>query len=499
MKKTVSINLNSFMYNIDEDAYQILSDYLGQLKSHFSNQAEGEEIIRDIEARMAEIFNMKIGPNKQVITIEDVQEVIGILGDIGDITGETEEDQKRTGKSSEEDKTDKKLYRNTDESMIGGVCAGLSEYTGISTMAWRIIFLVLLFAGQIGLIAYIILWIVVPEAKTTAQKIEMKGGKINLSNIEKRVKQEYEEVKKNFDRKENNKFAEFFENLGKAILSVIEVIGTILAKAFGVVFLLIGAALITAITIGLLQVNDSELVHSGNLIQMVWLPGLLEFITTPDTAWFMSLCVFFVVLIPIIAIIHWGVVLLFDVKSHKSIGTGLFIAWLMAILFTVAGGIHLGLGFKEEEEKSQTLIIPAGTENTYYLKVNPDYADFRYPSDKDIDDLEELELFLGEHFILNDGERLQMLTDIDIEYTNDSSAVMEVIYQSRGKSNAVARENLEKIVYRYRNDTAMVELSPYFQIEGRKYAGQEVKVDVRLPRGSKLVVDPALQELVDRW
>jgi phage shock protein PspC (stress-responsive transcriptional regulator) len=178
MKKTISINLNSFIFNIDEDAYNMLNVYLGKLEEHFLKQEEGAEIVKDIESRIAEIFSMKIKDNKQVININDVEEVINILGNVEDITGD--ESEQAEEEKSKETKKSKKLYRDSETKILGGVCGGLAEFTGVSIVFWRIIFLVFLFVSQIGIIAYLILWIAVPEARTTAQKIEMKGGKITL-------------------------------------------------------------------------------------------------------------------------------------------------------------------------------------------------------------------------------------------------------------------------------------------------------------------------------
>lgn len=196
MKKTFSVNLGNRVYNIDEDAYLMLSAYLERIEGHFSDLKEREDIINDIELRISELFLERLGVNKQVVTLVDVNEVIRIMGDPHEISGSEEEPRSTWERTS----GTKRIYRDPDDRMIGGVCAGLAGYTNIDPVIMRLIFVVLLFMG-IGALAYIILWIVVPEARTTAQKLEMRGDSVNASNIGNFFKDEFESVKKSFRRR----------------------------------------------------------------------------------------------------------------------------------------------------------------------------------------------------------------------------------------------------------------------------------------------------------
>ena len=196
MKKTFSVNLGNRVYNIDEDAYLKLNAYLERIESHFSDLKEREDIINDIELRISELFSERLGVNKQVITLADVDEVIRIMGDPHEISGSEEE----PGGTWERSSGSKRIYRDPDDRMISGVCGGLAAYTNIDPVIMRLIFVVLLFMG-IGALVYIILWIVVPEARTTAQKLEMRGDSVNASNIGNFFKDEFENVKKSFRRK----------------------------------------------------------------------------------------------------------------------------------------------------------------------------------------------------------------------------------------------------------------------------------------------------------
>jgi len=192
MKITVSVNLGGYSYYIDEDAYDELKRYLKNLELHFAGEESSAEILSDIETRMAELFRAKITGYKQVITIDDVLQVISVLGkpeDIDDKDGRSTRDKFTTPGYH-------RMYRDPDHRIIGGVCSGMGAYWDIDPLIIRIIFAALIFAGGLGALTYVILWVVLPEARTTSEKIEMKGEPVNIQNIKESVKQEIENVRK---------------------------------------------------------------------------------------------------------------------------------------------------------------------------------------------------------------------------------------------------------------------------------------------------------------
>ena len=192
MKITVSVNLGGYSFNIDEDAYNELKRYLRNLELHFTSEESSAEILSDIETRMAELFRAKMTGYKQVITIEDVNEVISVLGTPEDIA----DNEGRSARDKFSSPGYHRMYRDPDHRIIGGVCAGMGAYWDIDPVILRVIFAALILAGGLGLMVYLILYIVLPEAKTTAQKIEMKGEPVNIHNIKESVRQEFENVRK---------------------------------------------------------------------------------------------------------------------------------------------------------------------------------------------------------------------------------------------------------------------------------------------------------------
>jgi phage shock protein PspC (stress-responsive transcriptional regulator) len=196
MKKTLTINLGGMVYHIDEDAYLVLNDYLERIKSGIVMLEGSNEIYDDIENRIAEILSGRLRNSRQVVTIQDINSVIEIMGQPEDISGNDK--SKRTNPGS---KNYRRMYRDPDNRIIGGVCSGLAMYWNLDPTLVRVIFVVLTIFGMAGIIIYLILWIVLPEAQTAAQKIEMRGDSVTISSIIDFFKDEFENVKKSFNKK----------------------------------------------------------------------------------------------------------------------------------------------------------------------------------------------------------------------------------------------------------------------------------------------------------
>jgi len=196
MKKTLSINIRGIVFNIDEDAYQELNNYLGEIYKHYKNQPGHEEIVSDIENRIVELFQERINEKKQVIAIADVVEITIILGRPSDFERELQDDFSSSGTYQS---GSKRLFRDSENRMIGGVCSGIGAYFNMDPMWIRLAFLLAVVFLGTGVLLYIILWIVMPPARTLTDRLEMRGDPINISNIEKSVKEEMGQVKDKLD------------------------------------------------------------------------------------------------------------------------------------------------------------------------------------------------------------------------------------------------------------------------------------------------------------
>ena len=220
MKKNITINLFGTLYNIDEDAYQLLDNYLQSMKRYFGTKDGGEEIADDIEHRVAELLWEKKEQGLDAISIEIIKEIIGKIGNAEEIAGEeeTENEERKTengGQSvksgntyTEEDNFDpstaslwerirhhfknRRLFRDPDNQLLGGVCSGVANYIGFGDpILWRLLLLALFFVEGVGLITYLILWLIIPLARTPEDKLLMKGKKLTPNNINEQIIQDH--------------------------------------------------------------------------------------------------------------------------------------------------------------------------------------------------------------------------------------------------------------------------------------------------------------------
>lgn len=213
MKKTLTVNLGGTVFHIDEDAYRLLDNYLSNLKMHFRKDVGADEIVDDIERRISELFAEKLTAGSQVITIEEVEEVIARMGKPEDMetadtdTASTSHKGTNTGGSygsgswnadSANQTTasvHRRLFRNPDDKMLGGVVSGLAAYLGWDVTLLRLLLLVILICGYGTLIpVYIVCWLVIPEARTAAEKLSMRGQAVTVENIGKTVTDGFEKV-----------------------------------------------------------------------------------------------------------------------------------------------------------------------------------------------------------------------------------------------------------------------------------------------------------------
>ncbi len=215
MKKTFNINLGGIVFHIDEDAYELLDKYLSNLRIHFGKEEGAEEIVHDMELRISELFSERLDESKQVITLTDVEEIIAQMGNPEELSEDASQDS--SNHSSGEKKGMKRLFRNPDNKVIGGVCSGIAAYMDWDVTLVRLFMLVFGFVFQGTIIAYILAWVIIPEANTAAEKLSMMGMKINVENIGKTVTDGFEKVN-NYMKSDQPRSV--LQRIGETIVSV---------------------------------------------------------------------------------------------------------------------------------------------------------------------------------------------------------------------------------------------------------------------------------------
>lgn len=195
MKKTLTVNLGGTVYHIDEDAYVLLDNYLKNLHYHFRQREGAEEIVRDMEARIAELFDEYLRQGLKVITIHEAETVIARMGkpeELGDEEAATTESTYAAAAQGEGPR--RRLFRNEDDRVLGGVASGIAAYMGWEVVYVRLALLLLGFFVQGLIVAYLVCWMVIPAAKTATEKLQMQGKPVNMENIGKTVTDGFERV-----------------------------------------------------------------------------------------------------------------------------------------------------------------------------------------------------------------------------------------------------------------------------------------------------------------
>ncbi len=322
MKKTLTINLNKIIFNIDEDAYYLLRSYLDEIGNYFTKNDEKKDIMYDIEARIAELFSEKISTKNSVVTIEDVNEVIETMGKPSQYTDEdtdaTEEKTSAKYNQKENRKAHRKLYRDIDDDMVGGVLAGLAKYLDWEVLPLRLAFLFLaLFTSGTFILVYLIMWLVVPKAMSLSQKMEMRGENITIDTLNERS----EEFRNSTNHKGSN-LGTFFRVLIKIFLGFILLV-------FGTVGIsVVGSLLILALT--LLFIVPAGLIFGAGYIE-----NDLMLISIPNLT-LLTISSLLVVGVPIFILVYW-------LKRRKEKEQGSKMTYIISLLLLLAG-IFMFLG-----------------------------------------------------------------------------------------------------------------------------------------------------------
>jgi phage shock protein PspC (stress-responsive transcriptional regulator) len=482
MNKTVNINIGGLFFHIDEDVYQKLNRYFDAIKRSLSNSSGKEEIMKDIEMRVAELLTEKQLSEKHVVNNKDVDDIILIMGQPEDYR--IEEETSENTHSSFEYKKARKLYRDRDNATIGGVLAGLGHYFGIEKIWLRIAFLCLVFFGGTGIVAYIILWIVIPEAKTTSEKLEMRGEPINISNIEKKVKAEFDSLS---DKIKNTDY----EGIGNKIKSSSGQLGDVIIEIFKVFGKILGGVIVFAASISLIGI----LIASIMMIFFSTMPDnfLTDHINSPLglelPLWIQGILFFLAFGIPFFFLIILGLKLI--VTNLKSIGStakyGLLALWILAVLILTYLGIKRGMDYATEEKVMQRESFNIAATDTLFVKFkNNDFYS------KNVDETTDFRVITSEN-----NKKIIYSNDVSIEIlkTDEKYPMLKIEKIANGKNNSEAKNRAAKIEYSYKIEGNNLILDNYFITDfSNKSRGQEVRIYLYLPKGTLFRPDASLQE-----
>jgi len=495
MKKTFTINVSGSIFYIEEDAFEKLQNYLQLLNNYFSCQEGGKEILQDIESRIAELLQEKISEGKQAVISEWVDEVMQRMGKPEDF--KDAEDAENATNVCDHDKmgrTKKRLYRDNENHVIGGVCSGMGSYFNIDPVFLRIIFLVLFFLGiGISAIIYLILLILVPKATTTSQRLEMRGEEATITNIRKTIQEEVKEVKKsfsNFNQSETfQKGKEIANKAGQASVQVIRGLGKATAVAFGSLLILIGFIGFIAVLVSVAVGNSVIHAHTVGLNPEIDFSGLLGFMVSPGVVSLSILLFVLLIGIPLLAILFIGTKLVFRYKTNnRLIGTGAFGIWLVALISMIILSAGQFSNFSQKNTVSSGKPINCPTCKTLYLELGN--APEMMESENNI-------RFEDFTMITNGGEKvLAGNPHLQIETTDSKDFSVTIRKTARGKNTDEVQKNLDNILYTITSKDSTLTLDSHFTVGNQtKWRNQEVLVTVKVPTGKMIHLSPNLDQL----
>jgi phage shock protein PspC (stress-responsive transcriptional regulator) len=306
MKKALQLSIAKTLFTVEEDAYALLEAYLAGVKKHFDNTDDKEEIISDIESRIAEQL---LEAKEKIITAATVAKVIDSIGRVEDFDDAQNNAATQENKNGENNKQ-KKLYRNTDDVVIAGVCSGLAAYFNIDVVWVRIAFVALVFLTGLGILFYIILWLAMPEAKTKSQKLEMSGSPVTLETLSENVRERVEEIKKNHGNTFYQIISFLFRLMGKIVHFVAKILIPVIRTLAGTILLIASLSVLVGTMVG------AGFLLSGSPSISSDIP--IETLVDGPLGLFIILGAVLVIIIPALFIFFIGILLAFK----KNVMTG---------------------------------------------------------------------------------------------------------------------------------------------------------------------------------
>ncbi|HOY41983.1 MAG TPA: PspC domain-containing protein [Chitinophagales bacterium] len=482
MIKTFNINLAGQIFNINEDAYEHLSGYFNSLRTFYANEDDKDEIIRDIEARFAELFLAK-GKN-YIVTLADTTEVVNMMGNPQEFDEEAKTENSSSYSSTQNTTTQqaasgKRLYRDYDGGLITGVCAGLSAYFGINDAIWlRILFIGLTFIG-IGspILIYIILSLIMPKAETAAQKLEMKGEPVTLDNIVKSINVETVNVK---SKGVFNQIISFF---GAGIMMFFKVLLWIgIAFAIFIGSILVFSLFVAAIVFSVLALFGIPIANSYyfNNASDGWffgIGGLLVFITP--------------IIFGVVAIVH---LLSKKVKPlKKSVVFPLVGLFFFGLLLLNISGFNAKKLVAEKKKINQTFPLNyAYKSDTIQLTINPEIEDEDY-------DNVNINGLGGLFDFINDHDDKFFPVEIEIYPSSSDSFTIVKEFSANGTDDKDAIKNATSYTHVISQNNNKLIIDPYIQFADSKvkFRNQKLKIKVYVPEGKVIRWDARTEKYMD--
>lgn len=456
MNKTVKVNLGGFVFQLDEDAYELLKSYLLKLEQKFADTPEGLEIIEDIEGRVAELLLTILADGREIVGLKDIEEVIGVMGEPDAYLDEDE------GEAKPRQRVRGKLYREPENAVVGGVASGIATHLGISSAWVRLGFLASLFAWTFGFWAYIILWMALPKRSTPLYRAD--------ENVESGLVQMLNGV---------------FRLLGRLVKLVFRIFTIIL----GVFLILAGLPVLVALLGFTVLPVTNWFPWEGVSPQKVF--NFFDYAIIQDGSVVTLVLVAVVTLIPILMLTYWGVRLLFLIKVRDAwLHTTAGVLWLVASIFlgiVVSMNVTMFIDHESNTERVELSVAPDTLRIMMDAPIDLDYYDkfIRIPD-------EDIAFYYNEF-----SKRSCGLTTLNIRNSNDSLAFFSLEKNVGGSSRSNAKRNLHRVTYNYVYNENHLALDEGFTCSdvGVPWIPSQVEVDLFVPKSTVLIVDKRIKRM----
>ena len=521
MKKTIDINMAGQLLHLDEDAYRLLQRYLDALERHLGKTEGSDEILADVEARFAEIFQENMGTARNVVNQKDVEAAIALLGRPEDFAGESTWDPEFESSSQPADLgRERRFYRDDDNRVVGGVAAGIAAYFGWDPVLVRVAFIFITMVGMMGIPIYIVLWIVTPKAVTRAEKMAMRGEPVTVDNIRRKVEDEFHEVR---DRMESQdvggrvkrgagSFWDWFKDI---FVKVLKFFLTLFALCLMLSMLAVGVAIFAAAFGG--DIAWQQEGWGNHDIALADLANLV--LPVGYSLDFLLLSSLLLVLAPITFIVLLNLRVFLGMRWNRPAPKVLMfvsgVASLCGMIMLFVLGARTATEFMIDNESDQIARFDLLEEQKEWhlkmvdLQLEGAHFEFRAEDvggrtritindsvieDEDHDDFDGVELFY-----LEDGQVYVNHVDVDVRQTKEVAPYIQIQREAKGPNRRAAAYRAGRIEYDVEwSDDGLIQLNNLLNFpEKDRFRGQQVEVVLYLPVGHSVYLDYSTVDYLD--
>lgn len=458
MDKTININLAGVLFQIDEEAYRILRDYLQAINNRFENVPGGHETIEDIESRIAEIFQSQKGV-AGVITKENVEKMIAVIGKPEDFDSEESVEPPVYRK--------KRMYRNPDDKIIGGVCSGMAAYLDTDPVLFRILFVLFTAFFGVGFFVYLGLWIALPVARTDAQKRDLysyQGKPYDVNNP-------------GYTRTSpvSNAFNEVFRAIGKLFYIIFRIFMIIL----GIAIMLTGFLFIMCFIAIFVFKFPGVYSFDAQGMNLIYIPDFLHYIVNSAAVPWIMILTSIAFLLPMLALVYWGVKMIFWFRARDGVVSLVaLVVWVISIAALAIIGFNEGVSFARTAHVT-TESVSAHAPDTLFIHSDMKLSELKYQKEISLPH-DEYSVYINE-----DKKELYIRPFLYIERSSDKSLRMELRKNSSGRTETEASQKTEDLSFNCRLSNDSLRMDEYFTIpSGRKWASDNIGINLQVPEGT---------------